>query len=452
MTKITRALLALAFATGVAGAPVGCSGGVVGGECRQGFGACGGHCLDFRVDAENCGACGNVCPASQMCIDSVCSLGVDGSAGSSNSGGAGGAVSSSGGAGGVGGAAGSGGSALPEAGSGGAGQVDGGDASRGGSGGAGGGAGAGGTDGGPNCIPPFDTPAHCGSCDNACTGTTSICTLGEQGHFCTALCTPPLVQCGQVCVNTDTDEDNCGACGRRCASGICQGGRCVGATAGHEVLFCMDYRTPPASGSPQQLLLGNAVFISPASPVRVLEYTQDTPVGVVNSVKQTLDAIALARVRTYTPTPALTSLAVTNMLSVTNYDVLLVEDQSTAPAGRLATLGSDWAGTIDSFVHAGGTVVVLAGDGGTAEMGDLLSGAGLLTVTGQTSVTGTQVYNRAAGDAIGLNVLTPYRATRETCTFKTSAPDATTSFVVTDSLASAGTLGAPVVVHRVLAP
>jgi hypothetical protein len=226
----------------------------------------------------------------------------------------------------------------------------------------------------------------------------------------------------------------------------------VGATAGHEVVFCADYRAQPAAGSPQQRLLGNAVFLPPANPVRVLGYTQYTPAAVVAAVKSTLDAERVVRGRTYAITPAPTSLDVTTLLDVFSFEVLLVYDQSTAPAGRLATVGSAFAGTIDSFVRAGGTVVVLAGDGGRAEMDDLLSGAALLSATGQTSVTNAQIYNRAPGDAIGLNVLTPFRAVRETCTFATGAPDAFTSFVVTDSPGPAGPLGAPVVVHRVVAP
>jgi hypothetical protein len=97
--------------------------------------------------------------------------------------------------------------------------------------------------------------------------------------------------------------------------------------------------------------------------------------------------------------------------------------------------------------------VVLAGDAGTAEMDDLVTNAGFITVTGQTSVTGDQVYNRAPADAVGLNVITPFLATAETCTFTAAAPpDSTTAFVITDTASSAGSLGSPVVIHRVLAP
>jgi hypothetical protein len=474
VTRISRALLALAFVTGISSVPIGCSGGVVGGECRSGFGVCHGYCLDFRVDSDNCGACGNACPAPDACVDSVCLVGTDAGAGGARSGGTGGAKPSSGGAGGAGGlmaAAGGGGgiNAGGTSGAGGTSLVDAGDASAGGPG-AGGGVGSGGTggtggtpdgsvdsgaggfDGGPNCVPPYDTPENCGNCGVRCAAPTPLCSPGNDRYVCTGLCTAPLVQCGDQCVNTDTDENNCGSCGRVCASGICQGAQCVGATAGHEVIFCMDFRTQPAVGSSQQRLLGNSIFLATANPVRVLAFSEYAPGAVVTEVNKTLDAAALARGRTYVLTPALTSLDVTNNLSVVNYDVLLVYDQSNAPAGVLSAIGSGWSGTVDSFVRAGGTMVVLASDLGRAEMVDFLSASGLMTATGQTSITGAQVYNRAPGDAVGINALSSFRAARETCTFAMSAPDASSSFVVTDTPSSDGTLGAPVVVHRVLAP
>ena len=455
MTRISRALFALAFVAGAGSAPIGCSGGVVGGECRSGFGACHGYCLDFRVDSDNCGACGTVCADAQACVDGVCSVSTDASTG-----GNGGANSSSGGAGGLMAGGGGGINAGGTSGSGGTSLVDGGDASAGGPGSGGSGStpdgsvdsGAGGFDGGPNCVPPYDTPENCGNCGVKCTAPTSLCSPGNDRYVCTALCILPLVQCGDVCVNTDTDENNCGSCGRVCASGICQGGQCVGATAGHEVMFCMDFRNRPAAGAPQQHLLGNAILLNTVNPVRVLAFSEYAPAAVVTEVNATITAAATLRTRTWVPTPATTTLEVTNKLSVVNYEVLLVYDQSNAPAGVLSTIGSNLSGTVDSFVRAGGTVVVLAGDGGRAEMLDFLSAVGLMTATGQTSITGAQIYNRAPGDAVGLNVLSSFRAARETCTFTMSAPDASTSFVVTDTPSSGGMLGAPVVVHRVLAP
>jgi hypothetical protein len=478
------------------GAPVGCSGGVVGGECRRGFSVCDNHCVDLAVDTTHCGACGTTCGDGQSCIEGVCSPGPGAGGAGAASGGAGasghpdasvdagsGGTSGSGGdasigAGGGSGAGGFSGDASVEGGTGG-GPTDaaagnggtasggfggaggkGGVAGSGGTGGAAGGSGAGGgtaSDGGPDaatCPPPYDTPEHCGNCFTHCTNPTPLCELGIESYQCVSLCTPPLVACGGKCVNTDNDENNCGRCGHRCASQICQGGQCVGANAGHIVVFCADYRQKAQAGSPQETLLGNAVFLSRRNPVRVFAYSEHTPANVVTAVNATIQSAATAAVRTAPAiTQATTATAVSLQLNILDYDVLLVYDQPTAPAGYLGNVGSLWSSSIDAFVRAGGVVVVLAGDGGRAEMDDLLTNAGLLAATAQTSITGNPVYNRAPADAVGIGVLSTFRASRETCTFTVpTSTDPSTVFVVTDTPLSAGSIGAPVVVHRVLSP
>jgi hypothetical protein len=86
-------------------------------------------------------------------------------------------------------------------------------------------------------------------------------------------------------------------------------------------------------------------------------------------------------------------------------------------------------------------------------MADFVTSAGLFAVSGQALVTGDLLYDRAPADAIGVNVLSPFRAPSITCRFTTTGtPDDTTVFVVTDSPPSSGMLGAPVVIHRVIAP
>ena len=41
-------------------------------QCGGGTIACGGRCLDPSSDNNNCGACGNVCPPSSMCVTGAC--------------------------------------------------------------------------------------------------------------------------------------------------------------------------------------------------------------------------------------------------------------------------------------------------------------------------------------------------------------------------------------------
>jgi hypothetical protein len=304
----------------------------------------------------------------------------------------------------------------------------------------------------PPCIPPFDTADSCGVCNFHCPPSDPLCELGEEGYVCVPMCTDPLVQCGSECVNLETDENHCGACPIVCPSGICQGGLCRGATAGHVVALCTDLAAATPAGSAQETLLGNAVFLARRVAVRILTYEQYARPANVRAVLTTLDEAAASRGRSYSLTRATTSVDVVNGLDVTRHDVLLVYDQSRAPAGRLAEVGVSWLSAADTFVRAGGTVVVLAGPGGRGEMDDLLTSAGFLSVTAQPSLTGTEIHNRAPADAVGIGVVTPFRASAETCSFTTTVvPDASSIFVVTDTAPGAG-VGAPVVVHRVVVP
>jgi hypothetical protein len=82
----------------------------------------------------------------------------------------------------------------------------------------------------------------------------------------------------------------------------------------------------------------------------------------------------------------------------------------------------------------------------------LIAETDLLSVTGQTDATFSTFYNRAPADAVGLNVISPFFAFRNSCTFDTTAePDNGTVFVVTDAAAGEGR-GEPAVVHRIWAP
>ena len=82
-----------------------------------------------------------------------------------------------------------------------------------------------------------------------CTGAPSVCTdidecaLGTdtcaEGEVCVntpggfeceePACVPPRIVCGDFCVDPNTDNNNCGACGTVCGEGkACTGGVCVG--------------------------------------------------------------------------------------------------------------------------------------------------------------------------------------------------------------------------------
>lgn len=392
-------------------------GGVVGGECRTDLTECNGSCYDTNNDPKHCGSCEHVCAANVSCVAGVC--GGDGSAGT------GGATGDAD----VDGTAGTDGATT-----------DGGDGS------AGDGSVTDGSTSDAECLPPFDTPAHCGDCDTQCTGQTPLCSPIADTFQCVALCDPPLVACGSQCVDTTSDPNHCGACFNKCPSGICQDSKCVGVTSGHIVVLCSSYQQN-FQQSPQTTLIGNAVFLPPQNPVRILAYTEHSPTNIENAVNQAIGWAAQQKGRTFQITVADSAAMVTSELTKSKFEVFLVYDQTTAPAGALGPAGTSFAPAIASFVAIGGVVVVQSGGGGTGDMKSLLTSSGLLAVTAQSNIDGSLLYNQAPFDALGVNVVSPYVAQTSTCTL-TTPPGPNLVFVVTDAAPDAGA-GNPVVVHRI---
>ena len=300
-------------------------------------------------------------------------------------------------------------------------------------------------------MPPFTTAAHCGSCNTVCVEPTRVCSPVDGKYGCVPFCDAPLVECSGACVDLNSDSDNCGQCQRACPSGICQGGACIGAQAGHIVAVCMIYSENTQNSQPTSLL-GNAIFLPLFNPVKILAYDEFASASSQARVDLTISWASAARGRGYQVTTISQPEAVNTQLKKPDYDLFLVHDQPLAPAGTLAAYGTQWAKTLESFSHVGGVIVVLSGATGTKEMGDLLTNARLLEVTSETDMSRQQVYNRAPADAIGVNVISPFLAMRDSCVFTTPTPtDALTIFVVTDE-PEAGIARRPVVVHRIAIP
>jgi Stigma-specific protein, Stig1 len=467
-------LLGLAF-------PAACgSSGVVGGECSASYISCDGQCVDAQNDPGNCGGCKRACDDGVECHNAICGGSNEGGAGTSGSGGTSNGDS---GAGGDSGSANSSGTAGEEDDAGNLSDAN--------------------PDGDAACLPPYDRPTACGDCETKCPGNKPVCTSdgmgsfvcvakckaplvecdgqcvdpetfdtadqcgachnkcpttaptcspdGAGGHKCVLICDPPLTACSGQCVDLNIDPFNCGKCGNVCESGICQGGMCVGANSGHIVAACMDYQTA-ASGTPQITLLKNALFLSNATTVRILAYTEYAPPSGRAKVDQ---AIGFASVSPGGSPFKITALdkfgSASAQLSISKYEVFLVYDQSLAPPGQMATVGAAWHANsvLDSFAAAGGTVIVLSG--GRSEMDQFLSSSQLLDVSAQTVLTASKLYNRRPNDSVGNGVISPFLAPSSSCTFTTTvADDVTTAFVLTDT--QSGVLGSPAVVHRSISP
>ncbi len=272
------------------------------------------------------------------------------------------------------------------------------------------------------------------------------------------LCMPPLVDCGGVCVDTTSDPFNCGSCGVVCPSQICVNSLCQGSTAGGIVYIGHDYLTSVA-GTAQARVLSNAVFIPQTNPLEVLSYEHYAVANAVARVKTILGNVATQEGRGLSITSTSVDTDIPTKLVFTSYQVLLVHDQSKAPAGALAALGASWATTLATFTQAGGIVVVLDGGTGAGLDGGVSAGAGqmpafstathLLDVTAHVPIaTGTPLADVAPGDVVGVGVVSPYGAGKNSVSITTEASGGNVTYVV-DLLSDAGPgASVPVVVHK----
>jgi hypothetical protein len=236
-------------------------------------------CVDLDRDVDNCSVCGFRCPENGVCQNGSCRCQPDaptvchasatsGGVGDEGAGGVSGVSGGGpGGSQGVGGSGPGGGGGVSGGGRGGRGGVSGGGVANGGVAGnlgvsgaqtvsAGGVPGAGGTlgtsDGDPGmCV---DTLIHPRACGEACTdcfstvGVDAVCTAGVcECPPDTEICIDPDTG-ADACVDKQTDERHCGACGNGCEPEIeeCWGGECVDTPCGG---LCDSATTMDPSGS-----------------------------------------------------------------------------------------------------------------------------------------------------------------------------------------------------------
>ena len=297
------------------------------------------------------------------------------------------------------------------------------------------------------CVEPvFDTPEGCGACNAECPSAKPTCSPDGGGSYkCVLDCDDPLKECNGRCVDFNIDADNCGSCGNVCPSGICQGGTCVGANNGDVVVVGMNYQTPATNSAPNRLL-GNAVLLPTRLQVRILAYTEFASAGSRAKVDQHINLAAAAVGRSVVITPLTKYTMASAELNIANYDEFFIYEQDEAPTGQLATVGAAWQtnSVLESFAAAGGVIIGLSGGG--FEMDQFFTSAELLDVSAQTTASGSFLYNRLPLDSVGKNVISPFSAPTDSCTFTTNAvPGPQTAFVVRDTNDDTG---APVVVHR----
>lgn len=264
--------------------------------------------------------------------------------------------------------------------------------------------------------------------------------LGE-----TTACEPPTTACPAGCVDLDVDPNNCGACGHVCPTGLCNGGKCRGAKAGHVVVAGHDY-LGAAPALAVSRVLANAVFLPGKNPVRVLSFESYSEASSVASVKAILDEGAASSGRTYVKSTAASLADFRDRLLIDSFDVALIFDQPKAPPGVLRSVGCDMKLSLDSFSRVGGVVVVLDAASGVAEMSEFLTASTMLETSAHAVVTGKTVDVVAPGDAIGIGVFSPYLAPTRSVSFSVSEPPSASLVTVVSEPDS----GKPVVLHKVV--
>jgi hypothetical protein len=85
-------------------------------------------------------------------------------------------------------------------------------------------------------------------------------------------------------------------------------------------------------------------------------------------------------------------------------------------------------------------------------MPDLIDAIGLFASTGTPDHVGSRYYVQAPGDAVGVNVVSPFVGVSQSCIFNIDDPESRDLvYVVTDTNPNSG-VGDPGVVHRIVSP
>jgi hypothetical protein len=417
----------------------GCGDSLVGLSCRTGYTQCGQACFDLQSDPMHCGSCDNRCASDELCSAGECTFDPDAGA-----------------------------DAGPDAGDDGGGDMDGGDAGDAGRNDAGDGGDAGSEGGSANEggwadveLPPLcmgaSSPAECVCglgeliCDRTCVNAgTDDKNCGACGMDCNAVpppsgryfcvggacqlnCDPPLSVCGSLCIDLQIDPNNCGSCGNLCASGLCDQGLCLDATAGHVIVIGHDMSSAlPAA----KRLAGNAIFLPAKQKVEGLIYDERSTLAARNGVQTVISEMTAATGRMFDSTTASSALSVPFLLS--QVDVFVIVAQANASDEVLQKNADTWSRALQTFVARGGVVVLFDGGGTNTGTYQLLQGAGLFTANSRMSLSPRTVNIVAPGDAIASFVSTRYMAQNQTVGF--DSPEAT---VVVRDLMS----GLPVVIH-----
>jgi hypothetical protein len=263
-------------------------------------------------------------------------------------------------------------------------------------------------------------PENCGDCNNIC--VSGVCIDGGC-----LMCQDEESVCGRSCANLANDPDNCGTCGNPCANGLCSNGLCEAAGTGRAIIIGHDYlKNRPAMNR----ILGNAVFLWPVNPVRLLVYEGSANATAIAGADAAIAQVASATGRQFVRTAAAAADVPTLLAST---DVFLIYGQELADDTTLVQLSSDWSAALLAFMNAGGTVVLLdaayAGNSGTCQ---ILAHPTLFQVTRAGSTTGDVCTVVGRGDALATGLPRTYLCEKNSASFVVTDPSNNITAVVQD--------------------
>jgi hypothetical protein len=269
------------------------------------------------------------------------------------------------------------------------------------------------------CVDPTTDPNNCGACDTLC--ATNAC-------------------CNRQCTDLFVDPDNCGGCGVSCGSGLCSNGVCQAAGTGRIIALGHDYFHNRLA---MNRILGNAVFLWPASPVHVLVYEGSANATAIAGADTAIAQVAAATGRQWLRTAAAATDVPAALAVPSAYSVFLIYGQEFADDSTLTQLGTSWQAALASFVDNGGTVIVLDAVYANAGTVQIVAQPGLFQIARDISATGDHCAVVTRGDALASGLPQTYLCEQNSTTFKVTDPaTAAITSVVEVS-------GQSVVVHKV---